>query len=404
MKRLNVLLRLSVVFILFSCACNSESMPSDDPIDNPGSEIVDEPDNVPEEIERVITSDDIELSYWVDCDMAGYHKRGYWAKYSTMASERVPHEGFIKNGVKMLVETYKANLLYIFYHRQFEIDEAKKVMLMWKDAAKDLNVKLIPTILLQDYSNYTRPKDSPLNFTDDELIEFAQWSQENFGEEFGIFDVYIRQDEGSSQSAQIKKLKNLIGDNLVFVGAQPNVPLCEHFKRAVQDTWTAECQGNTNELWSNPIGGQNVGKKLLEQWVSDRVRNEDRPITWDLIPVAWDYEETTAKDQYGYICPGDNALYNDPPIPGRLVLCKDAIFGQYPGSWKNEKLAGLSCDITILQANSAGCTRDKDSFYEAIRTGKEYKGYFAGAINEIAEIYESVKNEVKKDLESENEK
>ena len=379
---------------MLSCSCDNSQLPNNDHNN-------DDSTNPPQgELEvPVVTSDDIELSFWVDCDMAGFHKRGYWVKHSTMAPERIPHEGFIKNGVKILVETYKANLLYLFYHRQFEIEEAKKVLLTWKEAAKGLNVKLIPTVLLQDYSNYSTPALGPMNFTDEELLEFAQWSQENFGEEFGIFDVYVRQSNGSLQDAQLTKLKEAIGNNLVFVGAQPNIPLCHHFKRAVQDTWTAECQGNTNELWVSPRNGQNVGKKLLDQWVSDRVKNESRPITWDLIPVAWDYEETTAKDEYGYICPGDNALYNDPPIPGRLRLSKDAIFAQYPGSWRNDKLAGLSSDLTILQANSAGCTKDRDSFYEAIRTGKVYEGYFAGAINEIADVYEDVYNEVKAELE-----
>ena len=385
MKKL--LVKLSIISLIFSCSCDNDIAG--------GNKDNGDGNNTGTEETSLVTSDDIELSYWVDCDMGGYHRRGYWYKYGDYASERVPHDGFITNGVKMLVETYKANLLYVFYHRQFEIDAAKEVLLRWKEAAKDYNVKLVPTVLLQDYSNYSVPAESNMNFTDEELIEFAKWSQENFGEEFGIFDVYTRQAAGSLQAAQLDKLKAAIGNNLVFVGFQPGVRLSDHFKRAVEDTWTAECQGNTNELWSNPLNGQLVGKKLLDQWVSDRVRNESRPITWDLIPVAWDYEETTAKDKYGYVCPGDNALYNDPPIPGRLKLSKDAIFAQYPNTWKNEKLAGLSCDLTILQANSSGCTKDKEDFYQAIRIGKVYTGYFASAMDEIAEIYEEVYNEVK---------
>ncbi|MBQ8838304.1 MAG: hypothetical protein IJ005_03185 [Bacteroidales bacterium] len=393
-----ILFVLSAVVMMLSCSCDNAQLPDnkDDGRQEPPQEETDTPK------ETVVTSDDIELSYWVDIDMIGYHRRGYWYTYSQHSSEIVPPDSYIENGVKMLVETYKANLLYIFYHRQFEIEAAKKVFLKWKEAAEGYNVKLVPTVLLQDYSNTTTPANSTMNFTDAELIDLAKWFQENFGEEVGIFDVYTRQSGGSLQDVQLTKLKEAIGDNLVFVGFQPGVNLSQHFKRAVEDTWTAECQGNTNDLWSNPIGGQNVGKKLLDNWVLERVRFESRPITWDLIPVAWDYEETTAKDQYGYVCPGDNALYNDPPIIGRLKLSKDAIFSHYEGGWRNKRLGGLSCDLTILQANSSGCRKDKTDFYEAIRVGKVYEGYFASAMNEIAEVYEEVYNEVKVALESEN--
>ena len=393
-----ILFVLSAVVMMLSCSCDNAQLPDnkDDGRQEPPQEETDTPK------ETVVTSDDIELSYWVDIDMIGYHRRGYWYTYSQHSSEIVPPDSYIENGVKMLVETYKANLLYIFYHRQFEIEAAKKVFLKWKEAAEGYNVKLVPTVLLQDYSNTTTPANSTMNFTDAELIDLAKWFQENFGEEVGIFDVYTRQSGGSLQDVQLTKLKEAIGDNLVFVGFQPGVNLSQHFKRAVEDTWTAECQGNTNDLWSNPIGGQNVGKKLLDNWVLERVRFESRPITWDLIPVAWDYEETTAKDQYGYVCPGDNALYNDPPIIGRLKLSKDAIFSHYEGGWRNKRLGGLSCDRTSLQANSSGCRKDKTDFYEAIRVGKVYEGYFASAMNEIAEVYEEVYNEVKVALESEN--
>lgn len=340
-----------------------------------------------------VASDNIELSYWVDCDMLGFHRRGYWYNYAATPAEAKPLDSYITNGCKMLVEQYQANLLYVFYHRQFEIEAAKEVMTLWKTTAEGLNVKIVPTILLQDYSNTYKPAEGPLNFTDEELTEFAQWCKANICDEFGVFDVYSRQGSGSRQDAQIKKLWAVFGDKLDFVGLQPNVALDKKFGRGIEDTWTAECQGNTNELWSKPLNGQKVGKLLLEDWVKERVNGETRSITWDLIPVAWDYEETTSKDRYGYICPGDNAAYNDPPIPGRLHLCKDAIFALYPDKYNNPKLGGLSCDLTILQANSQGCGRDKTNFYKAIRAGEVYEGYFASAIDEIAEVYKAVKED-----------
>lgn len=379
-----ILLFLIGLFVLASCDIDSPLAPNNkEPEEDQGTDL---------DVYSV-SSDDIELSYWVDCDMLGYHRRGYWYTYSTTPAEVKPSKTYIDNACKMLVEQYHANLLYVFYHRQFEIETAKEVMLMWKEASEGLNVKIIPIVLLQDYSNYANPVNGPLNFSEEELAEYANWCKSNICDEFGVFDVYVRQGNSTPQDSQIKKLWAIFGNKLVFVGLQPGVALDVKFSRGVQDTWTAECQGNTNALWERPINGQNVGKTLLQNWVKERVNGENRSITWDLIPVAWDYEETTAKDRYGYICPGDNAAFNDPPIPGRLHLCKDAIFELYEGKYENEKLGGLSCDLTILQANSQGCGKDATNFYKAIRAGKTYEGYFSSAIDEIAEVYKIVKED-----------
>ena len=382
MKRILILIFCPIWVLAFSC--NHNQTPGEEP--EPG------PDPV-SEIDTVVTCDDFELSYWVDCDLMGYHRRGYWYTYSTQGPENAPSDVFIENGIKMLCEEYQANLLYVFYHRQFEMETAKKVMLKWKEESKKYNVKIVPTVLLQDYSNYSRPADGPLNFTDAELVEFAVWCKQNICDEFGIFDVYTRQGSGQPQDAQLKTLWNEFGNHLVLVGLQPNVTLNSKFVRGVEDTWTAECQGNTNALWSNPLGGQNVGKNLLDNWVKERAQGERRQITFDLIPVAWDYEETTSRDRYGYICPGDNAAYNDPPIPGRLHLCKDAILAHYDNPYEHAQLGGFSCDLTILHANSTGCGRDKKSYYMCLRSGIRYEGYFSSATDEIAEVYKAVKED-----------
>ncbi len=388
MKRIALL-----AFAILMIGCAPSAKPDVTPSGlsgDPSEELSADPSVEPsEEPSRDIPEYKVELSYWVDCDMLGFHRRGYWYKYSDFSSESVPDPTYITKGVKMLAETYKANLLYVFYHRQFEIEKAKEVWKMWKDAAEENRIRIVPTVLLQDYSN-----DGGLNFTEEELVSLAKWCREEISEEFGIFDVYSRQTAGSPQDRQLKALVSAIGDRLVFVGLQPNVTMNSSFKRGVEDTWTAECQGNTNQLWSNPSGGQMVGKNLLDSWVNQRVKAEKRPITWDLIPVAWDYEETTAKDSYGYVCPGDNALYNDPPIPGRLMLCRDAIKSHYEDGYLSDIFGGFSCDLTILHANSSGCQRDKVNFYKAVRTGKKYEGYFASAIDEIAQVYESVNKEV----------
>jgi hypothetical protein len=127
---------------------------------------------------------------------------------------------------------------------------------------------------------------------------------------------------------------------------------------------------------------------LLQDWVSERLNGEKRKITWDLIPVAWDYDDPI--DPFGYISPGDNALTNDPPLAGRLQLAKDYIISWYPEGTSNKLFGGFSCDLHILDANSNG-KPESPSFYDQLRSGQTYQGHFANAMNEMAEVYKSLK-------------
>ncbi len=51
--------------------------------------------------------------------------------------------------------------------------------------------------------------------------------------------------------------------------------------------------GSQMELWENPRyykGTNKYGRKLLQDWVNERINDEPRRIIWNLIPVAWDYD------------------------------------------------------------------------------------------------------------------
>ena len=361
------------------CVCAACSSDDDTPAPQPGDNEGDTPG-------QTTRPTDFELSYWVDMDLYGNHLRGYWYNINERNPENIPEPSYVQNTCNRLSYEYGANKLDVVYHRQFDPDDAQYVLRMWKSYGDKKKLKIVPTVVLQSYAN-----PQSMNFTDTEIIDFAKWCMANVNaDEFGIYDVYTRDAQGSTQDLQLQAIKSAIGDKLIRVGLQPGVALNSVYKAGVEDTWTAECQGRTNELWENPVyyrGHKKYGRILLEEWVNERVNGESRPIVWDMIPVAWDYD---IDDELSYDCPGDDQFKNDPPVPGRIDLCHKYIMGCYTGGMDNQKFGGYSCDLHILQANSGG-RGENPSFYEALRTNVAYTGDFAAAMTEIGNLYKSLK-------------
>ena len=328
-----------------------------------------------------------ETSYWIDLDLAEHSMRGYWRPVESLDPEATPDSIEIANATRLLADEYGADKLYVVYHRQFEPDDARRVMGYWKSEGDRHGLEIVPTLVIESYA-----EPSTMNFTDSLLCDFAGWCMANINpDEFGIYDVYIRQAEGTPQDIQMGVLRNAIGDKLVRVGLQPGETLNRYCIGGVEDTWTAECQGLTDELWANPdsVDGTDLyGRKLLAAWVAERADSaEPRRIVWDMIPVAWDYDKPV--DERGYVCPGDDALINDPPLPGRIAMCHECIVEGYPEGMLTDKFGGYSCDLHILQANSAG-RPDSISFYSQLKQGKPYTGYFAGAMDQVSTLYKEI--------------
>lgn len=328
-----------------------------------------------------------ETSYWIDLDLAEHSMRGYWRPVESLDPEEVPDSASIANATRMLAEEYGADKLYVVYHRQFELDDARRVFGYWKTEGDRNGLEIVPTVVIESYA-----EPATMNFSDSTICDFATWCTKNVNpDEFGIYDVYIRQGEGTPQDTQMGVLRNAIGDRLVRVGLQPGEDLNRYCIGGVEDTWTAECQGLTDELWENPdsVNGTDLyGRKLLASWVAERADTaQPRRIVWDMIPVAWDYDKPV--DEYGYVCPGDDALINDPPLPERIAKCHECIVAGYPEGMLTEKFGGYSCDLHILQANSAGHP-DSISFYRQLRNGEPYTGYFASAMEQVSALYKEI--------------
>ena len=347
-----------------------------------------------------------EISYWIDMDLRSNNGRGYWVNVSDEPANEnvVPTSYEIWAAVSRCRYTYHALSLYVIYHRQFEPETAKQVFAYWKQHGDQMGVKIIPVVVLQDY----KPNSERMNFTDTEIYDFARWCSSHINhQEFGVYDIFPnRQMPGTDQDAQLSIINTSISvkynTKIVRLGLQPERPLPDttpepinpHITRAVVDTWGAECEGRTNSYWEYPVsykGTTDYGRNKLVRWINERNLTDTKKITWNLIPVAWDYNKLIDTDPYGYDFPGDNGLTNMSPSPGRLVLSHGYIVNAYTGGSSNPKFGGYSCDLRILQLNSANRS-ESPNFYESIRSDNEYNGIFKPALTEIASIYDLYDN------------
>ena len=120
----------------------------------------------------------------------------------------------------------------------------------------------------------------------------------------------------------------------------------------------------------------------MRRWVQDRNQEHGR-VVWDLIVVAWDYSATERGGYPGY----DDAAKNMPLPAGRNQLAAEEILRTAEG------LGGFSSDLLILQANSQNRAHDgPTSFYETLKRGEEYRGYYATPFQEIIAIFKRMKS------------
>lgn len=104
-------------------------------------------------------------------------------------------------------------------------------------------------------------------------------------------------------------------------------------------------------------------------------------VAWNLIVVAWDYSATERGSYPGY----DDANKNMPLPAGRNALAANEILRNA----KPDRLAGLSSDLFILHVNSRSPAHDgpRGGFYEALKRGEAYRGYYATPFQEVVTIF-----------------
>lgn len=310
----------------------------------------------------------LERSFWINVSLAS-PTLGYWG--ADFPKPRCPTGVEIANAARLLTRDAAANRLYLIYHLELPLEEAHEVFLAWRKACPP-EVELVPTLVLRMYDKQQTPV-----FTADELASLCDFFKSRLrARHAAVYDVHAGREQGAGLAVLAKHFPR----GLVRVGLQPGEPLAESFVAAVEDTWSGFCHGRTNDDWRSP----GFGAETLRKWVAAR-NGGTMSVAWDLITVAWDYSVTKRGEYPGY----DDASKNLPLPAGRNHLAAaDILAAATPG-----KFAGFSSDLLILQLNSASAAHDggRGAFYETLKQGRAYAGFYAGPWREIATIYQALR-------------
>jgi hypothetical protein len=308
----------------------------------------------------------LERSYWVHASLGLLVQRGYYG--AGFPEAEPPGREEVANAARLLCGRYGANRLYLIYHREIADGDARRAFAWWR-AACPASVELVPALPLRMYDQPQTPV-----FTPEEAGELADFFQASVNaRRLAVYDVYAGRDQGELLPLLAKRYP--VG--LIRVGLQPGEALDPRYERAVQDTWSGFCHGTrTAEDWAQP----GFGADALRRWAAQR-NAESRPIVWDLVVVAWDYTATPRGAYPGY----DDAAKNRPLPAGRNRAGAEVI----AAAAKPGVFGGFSSGLFILHENSRHAAHDGTAaaFYQTLRQGKAYSGYYAEPFGEVAAIY-----------------
>ena len=139
----------------------------------------------------VKTANAFELSYWVRVDLnSELNNRGYWYRPTDQPENGIPSQAEVDKALTVLVRDYRANKIYLVYHRQFEQEKMREVFSEWKLAVEKLPVnnrpQIVPGLILREYGH---DDETNWNFSDVEVVEVAGWLKANVNSrELAIFD------------------------------------------------------------------------------------------------------------------------------------------------------------------------------------------------------------------------
>ncbi|MBI5799134.1 MAG: hypothetical protein HZA92_00200 [Verrucomicrobia bacterium] len=311
----------------------------------------------------------LERSLWINVSLAT-PKRGYWGLSFPEAVK--PSETQIANAVGVLIRDANPNRLYLVHHHELPFGRTAEMFRAWRKSCPP-SVELVPALVLRMYDKGNTPV-----FTEPELSELLTFLKAEINPaRIAVYDVLPNREQGAGLSA----LAKVFPKGLVRVGLQPDEPLEAPFSAAVEDTWSGFCHGLTNDDWQE----RGFGRDTLRKWVASRNAQQFR-IAYDLIVVGWDYANTKRGEYPGY----DDAHKNLPLPAERNRLAVAEILAQAePG-----RLAGFSSDLLIVELNSETPPHDgkASSFYETLKAGRGYEGFYATPWQEVCRIFKSLGN------------
>jgi hypothetical protein len=315
-----------------------------------------------------VSANAIERSYWLHASLGLFTQKNYWG--TNFPATSAPTQEEVRTAAKWLTGPGAANRLYLIYHKEISLDEAEQVFRWWRSACPE-SAALVPTFVLKMYDAPQTPV-----FTPEEIRRLSGSLSSGPNTFAAVYDVMPNRNQGPA----LPELARNFPSGLIRVGLQPEEKLEPPFVAAVQDTWSGFCHGKRNqEDWLQP----GFGADTLKKWVEAR-NSSSAAIAWNLVVVAWDYSVTDRGAYPGY----DDAEKNMPLPRGRTQLGAKLI----RDTAKPPSFAGFSSDLYILHENSRSTAHDgrEGSFYECLKRGKDYSGYYSAALKELIEVYRSL--------------
>ncbi len=167
--------------------------------------------------------------------------RGYWGQ--EFLAPKPPTETEIANAARVLTGDAAAKRLYLIYHHEWPLEQAREVFLARRKAFLP-EVDLVPTLVLRMYD---KPQTQVFDAGDlESLCDFFKSGIK--AHRIAVYDIAA----GRAQGAEIGVLGRHFQGGLLRVGLQPDEPLGDPFVDAVEDTWSAFCHGLTNADWTSP--------------------------------------------------------------------------------------------------------------------------------------------------------
>jgi len=309
----------------------------------------------------------LERSFSVHASLAALPQNGSWD--TNFPSLDSPNENQIHNAARLLTQDYNANRLYLIYQKEIPLVEAERVFQMWRTACPS-EIELVPALMLNGGSTNQPELFSPLEIR--RLSEF--FKHEVNPNRIAVFCSH------RANEVSLSALQTNFGTGLIRLGLQPSDKLQAPFSGAVAHTWSAFCSGQSNEELQRDASGL----EALRKWID--VRNEQPiPVVWSLGIVGCNLSKT-ANDTLPV---HDDPERNAPVASGRNAT----VFSELLQRTGRGTFGGFNADLQALQLSSGAVSHDGSgySFYEMLKRGQLYVGYYARPFLEIVNAYGSLR-------------
>ena len=308
----------------------------------------------------------VERSFSVDACLTTLGRQGHSA--TNLPSAFMPTETEIQRAAHLLTGDYAANRLYLIYRKDMAIVDAERVFETWRRSCPP-EVDVVPALMLH-----------PWNSQQDELFSSAEMKLLTRFFKGGINPTrlaVIGLKGESDEGASFKLLASEFKSGLLCIGLQPAAKVGAPFSGAVLELKNALCPGKSNEDWQQ----SGSGLATLRKYAVGR-NEQSLPVTWNLLVTAGDYNGSGSA--------ADDDPERNMPLPSwrNTLAAREILDVAQPSSF-----SGFNTDLHSLQVSSQTLTHDGSgySFYEMLKRGQIYVGFYARPFHEIVKVYTSIR-------------